>query len=178
MRTSTFNCVVASDSLCSLPITTKTYTCTHSCTRYVSTPPLGPVVLTFALQGGQQSQVVFDDPESLKKFPKFKDAKAVEAILEPGDVLYLPPMWFHHVTALEMSVSVSIWSRPQETLNMWEVERLPLPISKEMTPDMKALAMRIYLDIILGDVLGGHDKAVAFVEALLEERFQVLISEV
>jgi len=131
----------------------------------------------FLIQGGQQSQVIFDDPESLKKFPKFKDAKAVEAILEPGDVLYLPPLWFHHVTALDMSVSVTVWSRPPETVNMWQAERTPFPVSKNASAEERALVLRIYMDLVLEKILG-PDAAKPFVEALLEQRFQNIIDEV
>lgn len=38
------------------------------------------------------------------------DRRAVVVDLGPGDVLYLPPFWFHRVTALTTSISVNVWS--------------------------------------------------------------------
>ena len=36
--------------------------------------------------------------------------EAVEAILYPGDVLFLPAFWFHRVEALDVSISVNVRS--------------------------------------------------------------------
>lgn len=51
------------------------------------------------------------DPVSpnLEKFPKYAEAKGIKCLLEPGDILYIPPKWWHHVTALDKSFSVSFW---------------------------------------------------------------------
>lgn len=38
-------------------------------------------------------QVDFDNPD-FKRFPKFRDVKGHEAIVGPGDVLYLPVYWY------------------------------------------------------------------------------------
>lgn len=35
---------------------------------------------------------------------------ATQASVGPGDVLYLPPMYFHHVTSLGTSLSVNVWT--------------------------------------------------------------------
>ncbi len=32
----------------------------------------------------------------------------------PGDMLVVPPFWFHHVETLEESVSVNVWSDAPE----------------------------------------------------------------
>ncbi|XP_044270825.1 bifunctional peptidase and arginyl-hydroxylase JMJD5 [Tribolium madens] len=45
----------------------------------------------------------------LDKYPNFRNAKAVKCVLEAGEMLYIPPKWWHHVTALEESFSVSFW---------------------------------------------------------------------
>ena len=34
---------------------------------------------------------------------------AIAGVLEPGDVLYIPPFWWHHVTAESASFSVNVW---------------------------------------------------------------------
>lgn len=41
-----------------------------------------------------------------------KDSAVVRFVLTllPHTVLYIPPLWVHHVTALEASLSVSVWS--------------------------------------------------------------------
>ena len=36
------------------------------------------------------------------------------AEVTPGDVLIVPPFWFHHVETLKESVSVNVWSDAPE----------------------------------------------------------------
>ncbi|XP_046834159.1 lysine-specific demethylase 8 isoform X2 [Vespa crabro] len=43
------------------------------------------------------------------KWPDFKKAKGFMCYLGPGEMLYIPPKWWHHVTALTPSFSVSFW---------------------------------------------------------------------
>ena len=40
--------------------------------------------------------------------------EAVVAEIGPGDMLIVPPFWFHHVETLEESVSVNVWSDAPE----------------------------------------------------------------
>jgi lysine-specific demethylase 8 len=44
-----------------------------------------------------------------KQFPDFAGAKYVEAVLGPGECLYIPPGWWHYVKSLSPSFSVSFW---------------------------------------------------------------------
>lgn len=56
-------------------------------------------------------QVDFDRPD-YSRFPKFKDAKGYEAIVGPGDVLYIPIYWWHHVESLMRgghTISINFW---------------------------------------------------------------------
>ena len=62
--------------------------------------------------GGQAiSMVNFHNPD-FKKHPRFKSAIAAGQIadLEPGDALYIPSMWWHHVEALEaFNILINYW---------------------------------------------------------------------
>ncbi|CAO3622181.1 unnamed protein product [Cunninghamella blakesleeana] len=54
------------------------------------------------------SQVDIDHPDT-DKFPLFTKAKYIECILYPGEILYIPPKWWHYVRSLDTSFSVSFW---------------------------------------------------------------------
>eukprot|EP00002_Diphylleia_rotans_P036777 TRINITY_DN8156_c0_g1_i1.p1 TRINITY_DN8156_c0_g1~~TRINITY_DN8156_c0_g1_i1.p1 ORF type:complete len:346 (+),score=58.26 TRINITY_DN8156_c0_g1_i1:48-1085(+) len=54
-----------------------------------------------------QSQVDVTAKESLMEYPLFPTEVALEFILEPSEILYIPPFWFHRVESLEFSVSAS-----------------------------------------------------------------------
>lgn len=47
--------------------------------------------------------------EQAERFPLYADAEYVEAILEPGDCLFIPRGWWHYVASLDVSCSVSFW---------------------------------------------------------------------
>jgi hypothetical protein len=51
------------------------------------------------------------DPErpDLKRFPRFAKATRYEGVVEAGDLLYIPSLWWHHATALETSLSINLW---------------------------------------------------------------------
>ncbi|EAT86117.1 tRNA wybutosine-synthesis-related protein 4 [Parastagonospora nodorum] len=44
-----------------------------------------------------------------EQFPHFKSAPYMEAILAPGECLYLPVGWWHYIRSLTPSFSVSFW---------------------------------------------------------------------
>jgi hypothetical protein len=54
------------------------------------------------------SPVDVDLPDK-KQFPNFVNATRLEFVLNKGDALFLPAYWWHHVTALGISISISMW---------------------------------------------------------------------
>ena len=40
------------------------------------------------------------------------DAPCLEAVLEPGDILFLPALWWHNVLSIDAAISVNYWWRP------------------------------------------------------------------
>jgi Cupin-like domain len=70
---------------------------------------VGP--LDFAPTGAAMSLVSLRDPD-LTRHPKFRDALAAAqvAVLEAGDAIFIPPLWWHHVESLEpFNVLVNYW---------------------------------------------------------------------
>lgn len=70
---------------------------------------IGP--LDFAPTGAPMSLVLLHDPD-FDRFPRFRQAlgAARTALLEPGDAIFIPPLWWHHVESLErFNVLVNYW---------------------------------------------------------------------
>jgi lysine-specific demethylase 8 len=44
-----------------------------------------------------------------QRFPAFVHVPYRDVVLEPGDMLYMPPQWWHYVKSLSTSFSVSFW---------------------------------------------------------------------
>ena len=64
------------------------------------------------------------DPENpdLNKFPKFKNVRLYEAIVEAGDILYMPPLTLHKVRSLERSISFNIdWHTRKSVLTSFRL---------------------------------------------------------
>lgn len=49
------------------------------------------------------------EEEEKRKFPEFGKAEYLEAVLGPGECLYIPLGWWHYVESLTASFSVSFW---------------------------------------------------------------------
>jgi hypothetical protein len=72
---------------------------------------IGPLDFTPA---GQPISMVDLHAPDLQRYPKFAAAleQAQEAELEPGDAIFIPSMWWHHVEALEaFNILVNYWWR-------------------------------------------------------------------
>ncbi|XP_070771242.1 tRNA wybutosine-synthesizing protein 5 [Enoplosus armatus] len=60
---------------------------------------------------GDKSEVLDIDSPDLKRFPEFVKAKRYECVLEPGDLLFIPALWFHNTLALQFGVGVNVFWR-------------------------------------------------------------------
>jgi len=64
--------------------------------------------------GGQVVSVVDLEQPDFERHPRFRDAlsSARTAVLEPGDAIFIPSLWWHHVRSLEaFNVLVNYWWR-------------------------------------------------------------------
>ncbi|KAM9559673.1 hypoxia-inducible factor 1-alpha inhibitor-like isoform 1-T1 [Salvelinus alpinus] len=94
----------------------------------------------------RQSQVDFENPD-YERFPNFKNVVGYETVVGPGDVLYIPMYWWHHIESL-LSGGVTI------TVNFW-YKGAPTPkrIENPLRAHQKVAIMR-NIEKMLGEALG------------------------
>ena len=82
---------------------------------------------------GVYSKVDCEQPD-YREFPEFRDVRMQRFVLKPGEVLFIPVGWWHHVRSLDVSITVSFtnfafpnnyrWNHPDgEEVTTQEVDR-------------------------------------------------------
>ena len=59
------------------------------------------------------SQWIWRDEASFRE--RLRQIGCLSALLRPGDLLYVPPYYYHHVISYDVSVSVNTWSHTHES---------------------------------------------------------------
>jgi hypothetical protein len=54
------------------------------------------------------SPIDYDSPDH-ERFPRYAEATPIEFDVQPGETLFLPGGWVHHVRTLEFSINVNLW---------------------------------------------------------------------
>ncbi|XP_064459258.1 tRNA wybutosine-synthesizing protein 5-like [Ornithodoros turicata] len=86
---------------------------------------------------GDKSQVTDIENPDLVRYPEFLKAEQHVGVLEPGDILFIPALWFHNMTALDFGVAVNVFWRHLEGACY---EKSDVYGNKDPVPAAKALA--------------------------------------
>lgn len=122
--------------------------------RFILFPPeqlpnlyVGPIDFTPA--GQPVSMVDLENPD-LERFPRFEEAAAhgLQAVLEPGDAIYIPSMWWHHVEGLErLNILINHWWYPGPGYMGAPLDALLHTIlSIRSLPELQRAAWRFFFD--------------------------------
>ncbi|MEH1820703.1 MAG: cupin-like domain-containing protein [Nostoc sp.] len=71
------------------------------------------------------------DPENpdFNKYPEYRNAKPIKFIVNPGDIVYMPPGTLHHVRSLDMSISFNIdWHTQKSSLRALAAMTKGMPV--------------------------------------------------
>jgi len=121
-----------------------------------------------------KAQVLFDAPD-LERFPNYKNVISYEALLEPGDVLYVPPYWWHHVESITRCVSLASWSQGPIRSLMRPIYERKLSFESVDNPTARLAIVKLHVDILLEELYGpSKEKPVEFIHDLLEARWHPL----
>jgi [protein]-arginine 3-hydroxylase / protease len=98
---------------------------------------------TFGLENPLHSPVNAMRPD-LGRFPKFQQARYRTCTLEPGDVLYMPAGYWHHVRSEGFNVAVNLWWKDRR----WALEQLRMPMRRAtvwyLQDKARSLARRLW----------------------------------
>jgi hypoxia-inducible factor 1-alpha inhibitor (HIF hydroxylase) len=87
-----------------------------------------------------------DDNDHL--FPDFVNVTAYEALLSPGEIMYIPPFWFHRVVTEDTSIAVNTWSNIPGGNPHNAMEKLPLPFEDDWDLARKSTGLRVFATIL------------------------------
>jgi hypothetical protein len=115
-----------------------------------------------------------------ERFPLIhaKKVTALEVMLHPGDVLYIPPYWQHRVESLSLSLSLSILSPSYVEASLAEVfwENVPFGAFQKQR-GLRTRAVHMYLSLLVqqsGQML--HNATLQeFAQSLHHTRFETLL---
>ena len=97
-------------------------------------------------------------------------AARVEVVLEPGELLYLPPNWFHETEALTEAISVNVWTEPDEAVAMEAAFAAAAEAMQRVSHTAAGLALLI--QAIVSACGGGTPAPSAFVAELVDVRYR------
>ena len=73
----------------------------------------------------------------------------IEATLNPGEVLYLPPYWFHCVVTETPSISINVWSDSSTYKLMEKVYNAPIPFEEQWDEQTLMQALKLFIEELL-----------------------------
>eukprot|EP00732_Lithocolla_globosa_P002087 Lithocolla_globosa_v1_NODE_1252_length_2731_cov_28.184604.p1 type:complete len:453 gc:universal NODE_1252_length_2731_cov_28.184604:1273-2631(+) len=76
----------------------------------------------------------------------------LQVTLEPGDLLYIPPFWFHHVYGFDASLSLNVWSKTIELKPVEEINQHHLSLGEEWDLKLSASVIRSFILQILKQI--------------------------
>ena len=109
---------------------------------------IGP--LEFSPAGRPISMVDLENPD-LVRYPKFSEALATAEVaeLEPGDAIYIPYYWWHHVHSLQpVNVLINYWwnegAAIEEPVSPYETLMLALLTIRDLSPSQREVWRTIF----------------------------------
>lgn len=130
-----------------------------------------------------QTQLNLAKPINSTKFPHFSSIPAVEGLLEAGDVLYIPPYWFHTVITEEPGIGINVWSNSVGMKVEEQLKAVPIPISKAWDHGTIVLGLKTYFNEIIKQVFPDSPKLIhemvelqfkpLFLDSKIPEKYQI-----
>ncbi|XP_067927867.1 hypoxia-inducible factor 1-alpha inhibitor-like [Watersipora subatra] len=110
----------------------------------------------------RQSQVDMDNPD-FEKYPKLKQIKGYETVVEAGDVLYIPMYWWHEIESLDdcgVATSINFWYKAGPT------GKIEYPLKAH-----QKVAMMRNIEKMITEALNNYDEVAPFMQSMVLGRY-------
>lgn len=111
----------------------------------------------------RQSQVDLEEPD-FARFPKLSGLHGYEAVVSPGDVLYIPMYWWHHVESIPSSNLITT------SINFWYKAGATAKIEYPLKAQQKVAMMR-NIEKMITEALNNQDEVPAFMQSMVLGRY-------
>ncbi len=108
------------------------------------------------------------------EMPLYLKSKSLEVALNPGEVLYLPPYWFHCVISLETTISVNVWSNSDPFLQMEEIFAASIPFEEHWGTVTLLQSFNYFVKLLVSNIVSGE----GFVRNVLFRRYEKILTRV
>jgi hypothetical protein len=111
---------------------------------------------------------IFDSElrDLLKRF------NGVEVILSPGEVLYIPPYWFHSVVTMKTTISFNVWSQSEAYMILEDIYSAAIPFEEEWGRVKLMQALNYLVKQLVGSLLPIKD-ANSFMQESVYGRYKL-----
>lgn len=113
-----------------------------------------------------QANLADDNAFNITAYKEYYALHVIEVTMHPGDVLVIPPFWFHEVVAQTAALSVSLWWDARELDVMDEIYALPLPLESSWDDDLMIMVGEMFAARLVEAVclLSAHELMVDDIE--------------
>jgi len=118
------------------------------------------------------SQANITNP-NFKKFTHFRSAQAHEVILREGELLYLPPLWFHQIEAMGDSIVLAVESESESSQAKAELEQINFIFLETWSLQETYDACKVLITMMI-EQFYGPGKVSEVISPLVKTRFKIL----
>lgn len=121
-------------------------------------------------------QVDADVPAVANLMDFVREMRGFVVELVDGEVLYIPPFWFHCVVTVETTLSLNVWSQSEAFLVMEEIYKSVIPFEAEWGRVKLMKSLCYFIKFLIDHVLE-HGSATDFIANRVYSRYEIILKK-
>lgn len=97
----------------------------------------------------------------------------IEVTVSPGQVLYIPPYWFHCVISMETSISLNVWSNSDAFAIMEKVYHAPIPFEEDWGKVKLMKVLQYYVGLLVNTT--ANVRLADFIRETVYSRYETIL---